>query len=422
MGTKAWRLLRVRQSFGVRLRGRAVSVAMLATFAAALAGGVYFAHAAPNAMATKKEEGFQTSIPAAVLLDPDSDSILFEKNGDQLVAPASLAKLMTLEYVFNEIKEGRVKLDDTFMISENAWPKGGAPSHGSTMFAAIHSRVRVDDLIHGIIVDSANDACIAIAEGLAGNETAFGALLTERAREIGLEKSTFTNAEGYPDPNLRVTAREMAELARHIMHTYPDFFPYFAEREFTWNNIRQQNRNPLLGMGIGADGMKTGETVEAGFNLVGTATQDNLHLIVVVTGAKSEKERADEGKKMLDWGFHGFEARVLFAEGQNIGEAKVFGGDSSYVHLIAPGLIKLMMPRNSNDRLLARIIYTGPVPAPVTKGQPIGKLRVFRGENLALEAPLAAAEDVGKGTMSQRAVDGATELMIGLFKAGVNKL
>ena len=422
MGPKAWRLLRVRQSFGVRLRGRAVSVAMLATFAAALAGGVYFAHAAPNAMATKKEEGFQTSIPAAVLLDPDSDSILFEKNGDQLVAPASLAKLMTLEYVFNEIKEGRVKLDDTFMISENAWRKGGAPSHGSTMFAAIHSRVRVDDLIHGIIVDSANDACIAIAEGLAGNETAFGALLTERAREIGLEKSTFTNAEGYPDPNLRVTAREMAELARHIMHTYPDFFPYFAEREFTWNNIRQQNRNPLLGMGIGADGMKTGETVEAGFNLVGTATQDNLHLIVVITGAKSEKERADEGKKMLDWGFHGFEARMLFAEGQNIGEAKVFGGDSSYVHLIAPGLITLMMPRNSNDRLLARIIYTGPVPAPVTKGQPIGKLRVFRGENLALEAPLAAAEDVGKGTMSQRAVDGATELMIGLFKAGVNKL
>ena len=422
MGPKAWRLLRVRQSFGVRLRGRAVSVAMLATFAAALAGGVYFAHAAPNAMATKKEEGFQTSIPAAVLLDPDSDSILFEKNGDQLVAPASLAKLMTLEYVFNEIKEGRVKLDDTFMISENAWRKGGAPSHGSTMFAAIHSRVRVDDLIHGIIVDSANDACIAIAEGLAGNETAFGALLTERAREIGLEKSTFTNAEGYPDPNLRVTAREMAELARHIMHTYPDFFPYFAEREFTWNNIRQQNRNPLLGMGIGADGMKTGETVEAGFNLVGTATQDNRHLIVVITGAKSEKERADEGKKMLDWGFHGFEARMLFAEGQNIGEAKVFGGDTSYVHLIAPGLIKVMMPRNSNDRLLARIIYTGPVPAPVTKGQPIGKLRVFRGENLALEAPLAAAEDVGKGTMSQRAVDGATELMIGLFKAGVNKL
>ena len=248
-------------------------------------------------MATKKDEAFQTSIPAAILLDPDSDSMLFEKNGDQLVAPASLAKLMTLEYVFNEIKQGRLKLDDTFNISENAWRKGGAPSHGSTMFAAIHSDVKVDDLIHGIIVNSANDACIAIAEGMAGNETAFGALLTKRAREIGLEKSTFTNADGFPDPNLRVTAREMAELARHIMQTYPDFYPYFAEREFTWNNIRQQNRNPLLGMGIGADGMKTGETAEAGFNLVGSAVQDNFRLIVVVTGAKSDKERADEAQE-----------------------------------------------------------------------------------------------------------------------------
>jgi D-alanyl-D-alanine carboxypeptidase (penicillin-binding protein 5/6) len=412
----------VQRSEGL-LRGRAVGAAAGTILAVAIAAGIYAAHAAPAAMATKKDEGFQTSIPAAVLLDPESDSILFEKNGDQLVAPASLAKLMTLEYVFNEIKQGRLKLDDTFIVSENAWRKGGAPSHGSTMFAAIHSQVRLEDLIHGIIVDSANDACIAIAEGLAGNETAFGALLTKRAREIGLEKSTFTNAEGFPDPNLRVTAREMAQLARHIMQTYPDFFPYFAEREYTWNNIRQQNRNPLLGMGIGADGMKTGETTEAGFNLVGTAVQDNFRLIVVITGAKSDKERGDEAKKMLEFGFHGFEARVLFAEGQTIGEAKVFGGDSSYVPLVAPsGLVKVMMPRNANDRLLARIVYTGPVPAPVTKGQPVGKLMVWRGDNLALEVPLAAAEDVGPGSMSQRAMDGATELMIGLFKAGVNKL
>jgi serine-type D-Ala-D-Ala carboxypeptidase (penicillin-binding protein 5/6) len=412
----------VRRLFASLLPGRGVRIAVAALLVAAIAAGLYAAQAAPAAMATKKDEAFQTSIPAAVLLDPESDSLLFEKNGDQLVAPASLAKLMTLEYVFNEIKQGRLKLDDTFKISENAWRKGGAPSHGSTMFAAIHSDVKVDDLIHGIIVDSANDACIAIAEGLAGNETAFGELLTKRAREIGLEKSTFTNAEGYPDPNLRVTAREMAELARHIMLTYPDFFPYFAEREFTWNNIRQQNRNSLLGLGIGADGMKTGETAEAGFNLVGTAVQDNFRLIVVVTGAKSDKERADEAKKMLEMGFHGFEAKVLFAEGQNIGGAKVFGGDRSYVPLLAPGIVKVMMPRNSNERLLARIVYTGPVPAPITKGQPIGKLMVWRGENLALEVPLTAAEDVGTGSMSQRAMDGATELMIGLFKAGVNKL
>jgi len=392
-----------------------------AAAAALLVVAVAAAHAASN-MTVKKDETFQTSVPAALLLDPDNDSVLYEKNGDQLVAPASLAKLMTLEFVFNEIKQGHIKLDDEFPISENAWRKGGAPSHGSTMFAAIHSKVKLDDLIHGIIVDSANDACIAVAEALAGSEPEFGAMLTRRARQIGLEKSTFANATGYSDPDLRVTAREMAALARHIMKTYPEFYPYFAEREFTWNNIRQQNRNPLLAMGIGADGLKTGETAEAGFNLVGSAVQDGFRLIVVITGARSEKERAEEARKMLEWGFHGFEARVLFAEGQTIGEAKVFGGNTRYVPLVAPGTIRLMMPRNGSERLLARIVYTGPVPAPVNKGQSIGKLKVWRGDKLALEVPLQAAEDVGKGTMSQRAVDGATELMIGLFRAGVDRL
>jgi len=392
-------------------------------FAAAfvLMASVIAGHAASN-MSTKKDEGYQTSVPNAILLDPDSDSFLFEKNADALVAPASLAKLMTLEFVFHEIKQGHIKLDDEYIISENAWRKGGAPSHGSTMFAAIHSRVKLDDLIHGIIVDSANDACIAIAEALAGNEAEFGAMLTKRAREIGLQKSTFTNATGYSDPNLRVTVREMAQLARYIMQTYPDFYPYFAQREFTWNNIRQQNRNPLLAMGIGADGLKTGETAEAGFNLVGSAVQDNLRLIVVIAGAKSEKERAEEARKMLDWGFHGFESRILFAEGQTVGEAKVFGGNISYVPLIGPGTIRVMMPRNGGEHLLARVVYTGPVPAPVLKGQSIGRLKVWRGDNLALEVPLKAAEYVGRGTMSQRAMDAATELVIGLLRAGVNRL
>jgi serine-type D-Ala-D-Ala carboxypeptidase (penicillin-binding protein 5/6) len=387
--------------------------AVLATVAAVVAAPV---------ASTKKEDGFSTSVPAAILLDADSDSILFDKNGDQLVAPASLAKLMTLEFLFNEIKQGRVKLDDEYIISENAWRKGGAPSHGSTMFAAIHSRVKVSDLIQGIIVDSANDACIAVAEAVAGNEATFGRMLTQRAREIGLERSTFVNSTGYSDPNLRVTAREMAELARHIIHTYPDFYPTFSQRDFAWNNIHQQNRNPLLGMGLGADGLKTGETSEAGLNLVGSALQDNFRLIVVVTGARSEKERADEAKKLLEFGFHDFATRVLFAEGQTVGDAKVFGGDRSYVPLMAPGIVKLMVPRNNSQRLLARIVYTGPVPAPIVKGQAIGKLKVWRGENLALEVPLQAADDVGPGSMPQRAVDGATELMIGLLRAGVNKL
>ena len=394
---------------------------LAAVTAGLLVATVLAVHAASN-MNVKKDDSFQTSVPNALLLDVNSDSVLFEKGGDQLVAPASLAKLMTLEFVFNEIKRGRLKLDQEFVISENAWRKGGAPSHGSTMFAAIHSRMALDDLLHGIIVDSANDACIAIAEGVAGNEAAFGEILTKRAREIGLEKSTFTNATGYSDPNLRVTPRELAYLARHIMQTYPDFYPYFSEREFTWNKIRQSNRNPLLAMGIGADGLKTGETSEAGFNLVGSAVQDTQRLIVVVTGARSDKERAEEARKMLEWGFHGFEARVLFAEGQTVGEARVFGGDERYVPLIAPGTIRVMMPRSGGEHLLARIVYSGPVPAPVSKGQSIGKLKVWRGDSLAIEVPLQAAEDVGPGSMSHRAMDAATELMIGLFRAGVNKL
>ena len=405
-----------------RKQSRTIVGAMIAIgCVAALLGADLGVGAAPTGSG-KKEEGFQSGAPAAILLDANSDSILYEKNGDQLVAPASLAKLMTLEFLFNEIKQGRVKPDDEYIISENAWRKGGAPSHGSTMFAAIHSRVKVSDLIQGIIVDSANDACIAVAEALAGNEASFGQMLTQRARAIGLETSTFTNSTGYSDPNLRVTAREMAELARHIIHTYPDFYATFSQRDFTWNNIHQQNRNPLLGMGIGADGLKTGETSEAGFNLVGSAIQDNFRLIVVVTGAKSDKERADEAKKLMEFGFHDFQARVLFAEGQTVGDAKVFGGDRSYVPLVAPGIVRIMVPRNNSQRLLARIVYTGPIPAPIAKGQSIGKLKVWRGDNLALELPLQAADDVGRGSMSQRAMDGATELMIGVLRAGVSKL
>jgi len=408
------------------LPGRGARAGAIGLLAGLLAVGAAAVTRLPSAYAaspvTTKSEGFQTGGTEAVLLDVGSNSFLFEKNADQPFPPASLAKLMTLEYVFNEITQGHIKLDDEYIISENAWRKGGAPSHGTTMFAAIHSRIKLSDLIQGIIVDSANDACIAIAEALAGNEASFGDMLTKRAREIGLQDSVFTNSTGLSDPNMHVTARDMAELARYIMQTYPQFYPYFAARDFTWNNIHQENRNPLLGMGIGADGLKTGETQDSGFSLVGSALQDNLRLIVVIAGVKTEKDRGEEARKLLDFGFHGFETRILFAEGQTIGAAKVFGGDSSYVPLMGPGTVSLMMPRNTNDRLTARIVYDGPVPAPITKGQAIGKLKVWRGDNVALEVPLQAADDVGKGTMSQRAMDGATELMIGLLRAGVGKL
>lgn len=374
------------------------------------------------AQAQKKDDGFQTSAPHAILMEAESGSVLFEKSADTLMAPSSMSKLMTAEFIFNEIKEGRLKLDDEFTVSEYAWRKGGAPSGGSAMFAPLHSRLRVEDLLRGVIIQSGNDACIVLAEGIAGSEGAFATRLTDRARHLGLTKSTFTNSTGLPDPDHRVTARELAILARHIIHTYPDFYKIYGEREFTWNKIRQQNRNPLLGMGLGADGLKTGYTQEAGYGVVGSAVQNDLRLIVVVNGLKTAKERADEARKLLEWGFRGFESRVLFAEGQPVGEAKVYGGEQGRVPLVAEGPVRLMVPRGANEKIVARVVYTGPVPTPVEKGQPIGKLKVWRGDNLALEVPLKAAESVGTGGLTQRAFDAATELVIGLFRAGAQRL
>jgi D-alanyl-D-alanine carboxypeptidase (penicillin-binding protein 5/6) len=382
--------------------------------------------AAPKKDAPKKDpqkrDEPNISAPHAILIDAENGAVLFERDADRMVFPASLAKLMTAEYIFHEIKEGRLKPTDEFMVSENAWRKGGAPSHGSTMFAAIYSKVPVDDLIRGMIVQSANDACIVLAEALAGNEAAFGEKLTERARAIGLEKSVFTNSNGLHEPGEQVTTRELAILARHIIHTYPDFYQIFSQPDYTWNKIRQQNRNPLLSAMTGADGLKTGFTKEAGYGLVGSAVQNGQRLIVVVTGVSTAKERADEAKKLLEWGFKNFEQRVLFAEGQTIGAAKVFGGASGRVPLVAEGTVRVLLPKTGGDKLIARIVYNGPVPAPVSEGTRIGNLKVWRNENVILTMPLKAAESVGKGSMSQRAFDAVTEMIIALFRAGAERL
>jgi D-alanyl-D-alanine carboxypeptidase (penicillin-binding protein 5/6) len=362
------------------------------------------------------------SAPHAILIDAENGGVLFERDPDQLIFPASLAKLMTAEYVFHELKEGRIKLTDEYTVSENAWRKGGAPSHGSTMFAAIHSKIPVDDLLHGMIVQSGNDACIVLAEGLAGNEADFADKMTQRAREIGLAKSVFTNSNGLPDPGTHVTTRELGMLARHIILDYPELYKIFGQPDFTWSKIRQPNRNPLLGAVTGADGLKTGFTKEAGYGLVGSAAQDGLRLIVVVNGLKSAKERADEAKKLLEWGFRSFEQRNLFAAGQIIGSAKVYGGANSSVPLQAPGLVKMMVPKSGGEKLIARIAYEGPVPAPVTQGQPIGLLKVWRDDKLVLQVPLKAAESVGKGNMPGRAIDAVTEMVIALFRAGAERL
>lgn len=404
-------------------RGRGLFI--WATAAYLIAASPVHAAGGSMATATKKEDGgFQSGAPTAILIEAQSGTVLYDKNADQLVAPASLAKLMTAEVVFNELKEGGIKLDNEFNISVNAWRKGGAPSGGSTMFAILHSKVKVADLIQGVIIQSANDGCIALAEGIAGNENDFVRMMNSRAREIGLTKSNFSNPTGLPDPDMRVTARELAKLAQHIIFTYPEYYRWYGEREFTWNKIRQQNRNPLLAMNIGADGMKTGFTNEAGYGLVGSATQHGLRLIVVVNGLKSDKERADEAKRLLDWGFSGFESRVLFNDGQVVGHAKLFGGAQGSVALTGADqkAIKLMIPRNATDRIIARIVYRGPVQAPVEKGQKIGVLKIWRGERIALETPLEAAESVETGSLPRRAFDVATEWVGNWVRSGVKKL
>jgi D-alanyl-D-alanine carboxypeptidase (penicillin-binding protein 5/6) len=378
--------------------------------------------AALAAPSPKGPEGFQSAAPHAILIDAESGSVLYEKGADDLAAPASLSKLMTAEIVLNELKQGRLKPSDEFIVSTNAWRRGGAPSHTSSMFAPIHSKVSIDDLLHGVIVQSGNDACITLAEGIAGTEDKFAEMMTARARELGLAKSTFGNSNGLPDPRQLMTVRELAKLARHIIVTYPEYYKLYGEREFTYNKIRQQNRNPLLGMSIGADGMKTGFTKEAGYGLVGSAVQNGLRLIVVVNGLKSEKERADDSRKLLEWGFHNFESSLLFPQGDVIADAKLYGGAQGSVPLVAQSEVRLMIPRGVRERIIARAVYSGPVRVPVEKGQRIGVLKVWRGDFMVLEVPLQAGESVGPGGISRRALDAVSELFIGLFRAGIQRL
>src|ERR1700742_1282175 len=370
-------------------------VAVAIVVALASSGVLYAANNSVQG-AKKEEGGFDGDAPTAILIEATSGSVLFEKNADELRAPSSMMKLVTAETVFHAVKQGDVKLTDEYRVSENAWRRGGAPAGGSTMFAAIHSKVSVDDLLHGAIIQSGNDACIVLAEGIAGSEGAFAEMMTKRARELGLMRSTFANSNGLPDPGNKMTVRELAKLARYIIQTYPEFYKLFGEKEFTWNKIKQPNRNPLLNSLEGADGLKTGYTKEGGYGMVGSAVQDGMRLIAVVNGLEDPEDRASETKKMLEWGFRNFEARTLFAAQQPGGYAKVFGGDSGSVQLASPDPIKVMVQKNGNDKLIARIVYDGPVRAPIAAGQPVGVVKVWRGANIAVEQPVYAADSVAK--------------------------
>jgi D-alanyl-D-alanine carboxypeptidase (penicillin-binding protein 5/6) len=398
-----------------RLAAAAVAIAVVW-------GGLVYA--ANNGMqgAKKDEGGFDGDAPTAILIEASSGSVLFEKNADELRAPSSMMKLMTAEVVFHALQQGDIKLTNEYPVSEYAWRKGGAPAGGSTMFAAIHSKISVDDLLHGAIIQSGNDSCIVLAEGLAGNEDNFAQMMTKRARELGLTRSTFANSNGLPNPGNKMTVRELAKLARYIIQTYPDFYKLFGEREFTWNKIKQPNRNPLLTSLDGADGLKTGYTKEGGYGMVGSAVQNGLRLIVVINGLEDPEDRASEAKKMLEWGFRNFESRTLFAADQPVGYAKVFGGESRSVKLASREPIKVMVQKNGTDKLIARVIYNGPVRAPFESGQQVGVVKVWRGTNIAVEAPVYTAEAVGRGSTMRRAIDGVSELVIGVFRAGAEKL
>ncbi len=363
----------------------------------------------------------QTSAPHAILIDSATHSVLFEKDADALVIPASTAKLMTAEIVFHEIALGHLKLDDQFPISESAWRFGGAPARGSSMFAALNSQVRVEDLIRGLVIVSGNDAAIALAEGIAGSEGAFATLMTKRARELGLEHSTFTNAWGRGDPEQKVTPREMTLLANHVIETYPELYKYFGEKEFTWNKIRQTNRNPLLTMDIGADGLKTGNIDESGYGLIGSAVQNGQRLILALYGSSSAKDRADEARKIFLWGFRSFDSKPIFQAGEVIGGAKVYGGNISYVPLVAEGDIKILTPRNGTEKLTGRIVYTGPLIAPVEEGKEVARLKVFRGTVQILDMPLKTAAAVEQGSLPRRAMDAGMEYATVLIRKYVVK-
>lgn len=359
---------------------------------------------------------FETKAKQAFMIDAETGTVLFAKDADAPIPPASLAKLMTAEVIFDAVKAGRYSLEDTFVVSEHAWRTGGAPSGTATMFAALKSAVPLADLIQGIVVQSANDGCIVAAEGMAGSEENFAQSMTERARKLGLSQSTFVNPTGLPAEGQTTTVRDMALLGLHIWKEYPDLYRYYAQPDFTWNKIRQRNRNPLLAMDIGADGMQLGFTEGQGYSIVGAASQNGRRVFAALAGLASERERAEEARKLIDWGMKSFREMQLFADGEPVGEASVYGGEKNGVALKAKGPVNILVPVSDRDKMVARIVYEGPVSAPVASGMPVGALEVWIGDTLSQQTPLFAAEDVGLGSLHKRALDAIGELLVGWLR------
>ncbi len=372
---------------------------------------VMFLYFAFFALAPASAQTIDTKAPHAILIDAATGTVLFEKNANEAVPPASLSKLMTMEVVFNALSEGRLSMGDEFFVSENAWRRGGANSGGSTMFAELDSSISLENLIQGVIVQSGNDACIIIAEGMAGSEEAFAVLMNRRANEIGLRHSSFVNSTGLPDPNHLMSVRDLAFLSRHIIRTYPQFYPFYSQREFTWNDILQYNRNPLLRSVNGADGLKTGYTAEAGYSLAGSAVRAGLRLVVIVTGLERRRDREEEARKLLDWGFRSFEQVTLFDDDAEVGTARVYGGENWTVPLTGDGAIQILLPREAQRQMRAEVSYFGPLMPPIEVGDEVASLNITTESGTSLSVPLYAAEDVAQGPLHRRAMDAVLNLI-----------
>jgi D-alanyl-D-alanine carboxypeptidase (penicillin-binding protein 5/6) len=370
--------------------------------------------AASSALAGGTSGSFGTRAKAAILMDADTGAILFQHNADELLPPASITKLMTAELVIQAIKDGRLKLTDELPMSVHAWRTGGAPSRTSSMFVPVNTTATVDQLFRGMIIQSANDAAIAFAEGMAGSEEAFAKRMNAEAKRIGLTKSHFKNPSGLYDPENLMTAREIAMLADYIIKNHPKFYKIFSEPVFEYRRFKFRNRNPLLKMEIGADGVKTGMLKESGYNLVGSAVQNGKRLIAVVLGLPSKKKSAAEARRLLEWGFHSFAPFKLFDAGETVGMARVWGGESFYVPLVGKGPVTVILPRvPANPRLRAEITYDGPLKPPIKKGDKVATLRVTSETKAVNEVPLYAGEDVQPGGLVRRGLDSLAHLAFG---------
>lgn len=325
----------------------------------------------------------------AIIMDFDTGAVLYEKDADTPTAPASMSKLMTAAIVFEKLKNGELKPTDEFTISEKAWRM-----EGSKMWTRVDTKIPLDALLKGVIVQSGNDACVAIAENVAGTEEAFAALMTKKAREWGMKNSTFANSTGWPDENHKMSTRDLATLARKIIKDYPEYYKYYSMKEFTWEKIRQPNRNPLLYSFNGADGLKTGHTEESGYGLVGSAVVNGERRIIVVNGLSSEKERAAETERLMRAAFNEFTTRTIYKAGAVAGDALVFAGKEPTVPLVTKEPVSMILNRSAAETVAAKIVYEGPVAAPIAEGQQIGYLRVDVEGGDAREFPLYAGKRV----------------------------